>query len=147
MTAREVIRLLDLAPHPEGGWYRETFRDIAGPDGRGASSLIYFLLDAGDVSAWHRIDATEVWHWHAGAPLVLTVSPDGHDAQSQHLGPSLKTGQRPQLVVPAGHWQTAVSLGAWTLVGCSVAPAFRFESFELAPPDWRPTPREASTRA
>ena len=112
LTAPEIVRLLDLAPHPEGGHYRETFRDSGGPDGRGASSLIYFLLAAGELSAWHRVDATEVWHYYAGAPLVLTVSPNGHDAESRHLGPELAVGQRPQIVVPAGHWQTAVSLGA-----------------------------------
>lgn len=143
LSAGEIVRLLDLAPHPEGGHYRETYRDPAGPEGRGASSLIYFLLAAGDVSAWHRVDATEVWHYYAGAPMVLTVSPNGHDAESRHLGPELATGQRPQIVVPAGHWQTAVSLGAWTLVGCTVAPGFRFEGFELAPPGWRPKPRRA----
>lgn len=143
LRAADIIRLLGLAPHPEGGHYRETFRDPGGPEDRGASSLIYFLLAAGDVSAWHRVDATEVWHYYAGAPLVLTVSPDGHDAESRHLGPELAVGQRPQIVVPAGHWQTAVSLGAWTLVGCTVAPGFRFEGFELAPPDWRPKPRQS----
>ena len=141
LSARDVIRVLDLAPHPEGGWYRETFRDPAGPDGRGASSAIYFLLDVGEVSNWHRVDAAEAWHHYAGAPLVITLSPNGHDAEAHWLGPDLLAGQRPQLVVPAGCWQTATSLGAWTLVGCTVAPGFRFQGFELAPPDWRPTPR------
>ena len=142
LTAREVIRLLDLKPHPEGGHYRETFRDpAAGPDGRPASTAIYYLLALDDVSEWHRIDAAEVWHWYAGAPLVLTLSPNGHDASAHHLGPSLATGQRPQLVVPAGCWQSATSLGAWTLVGCTVAPGFRFEGFKLAPKGWRPMAR------
>ena len=142
MSEQEIVRLLALAPHPEGGWYRETFRDTrCDADGRAASSLIYFLLGAGDVSAWHRVDAAEVWHWYAGAPLVLTVSPNGHDAEARHLGPDLRAGQRPQIVVPANWWQTAASLGGWTLVGCTVAPAFQFSTFELAPPDWRPTPR------
>ncbi len=141
---QEVIRLLDLKPHPEGGWYRETFRDErCDAEGRAASSLIYFLLGVGDVSAWHRVDAVEVWHWYAGAPLVLTVSSNGHDAEARHLGPDLKAGQRPQLVVPAHWWQTAASLGAWTLVGCTVAPAFDFAHFEMAPPDWRPMPRSS----
>lgn len=90
------------------------------------------------------MDAAEVWHWYAGAPLVLTISPNGHDASAHRLGPDLLGGERPQLVVPAGHWQTATSLGAWTLVGCTVAPGFRFEGFELAPPDWRPTPRPSA---
>ena len=89
----------------------------------------------------HRVDAAEVWHYYAGAPLVLTQSPNGHDAHAAHLGPDILGGQHPQIVVPAHHWQTATSLGAWTLVGCTVAPAFDFAGFELAPPDWRPTPR------
>ena len=140
MTADEVIALLSLKPHPEGGHFRETFRD-APSGGRGASTAIYYLLKAGEVSHWHRVDAAELWHWHAGAPLVLTVSANGHDAEARHLGPELRTGQRPQIVVPAGHWQTATSLGAWTLVGCTVAPGFDFAGFEMAPPDWRPSPR------
>jgi uncharacterized protein len=144
MTAKDVVRLLDLKPHPEGGFYRETFRDTReGSDGRAASTLIYFLLGAGDVSDWHRVDAAEVWHWYAGGPLVITVSPDGHDASAHHLGNDLAVGQRPQFVVPAGWWQTAASLGAWTLAGCTVAPGFDFKGFELAPKDWRPMPRES----
>lgn len=143
MNAAEVIRLLDLRPHPEGGHYRETFRDPRSIDGRAASTAILYLLDVGETSEWHRIDATEVWHWHAGAPLSLTISPNGHDASAHHLGPDLARGQRPHLVVPAGAWQTATSLGAWTLVGCTVAPGFSFEGFELAPPGWRPTPRRS----
>jgi predicted cupin superfamily sugar epimerase len=141
-SADAVIKKLDLKPHPEGGFYRETFRDPqTNAQGRSVSSLIYFLLGAGDVSDWHRVDATEIWHYYAGAPLVLTQSPNGHDAFALHLGPDVLTGQHPQIVVPANHWQTATSLGAWTLVGCTVAPAFDFAGFELAPPDWRPTPR------
>lgn len=143
LSAADVIRLLGLKPHPEGGYYVETFRDGRLIEGRSASTAIYYLLDTGDVSQWHRVDAVETWHWHAGAPLVLTVSPNGHDASAYHLGNDLKAGQRPQLVVPAGWWQTATSLGAWTLVGCTVAPGFDFSGFELAPPDWRPTPRRS----
>ena len=142
LSVREVASRLGLAPHPEGGHYRETFRDRRlDVTGRSVSSAIYFLLGGDEVSAWHRVDAVEVWHYYAGAPLVLTQSPDGHDAAAAHLGPDIGTGQQPQIVVPAGHWQTAASLGAWTLVGCTVAPAFTFETFELAPPDWRPVPR------
>lgn len=141
MTAAQVIAALGLAPHPEGGHYRETFRDPRAMEGRSAGTAIYYLLDVGEVSAWHRVDAAEIWHWYAGAPLVLTVSPNGHDAAAHHLGPDLFRNQRPQHVVPAGHWQTATSLGAWTLVGCTVAPGFDFAGFEMAPPDWRPTPR------
>jgi hypothetical protein len=142
LDAAGVIRLLDLRPHPEGGHYRETYRDPrAGPDGRAASTAIYYLLGLGETSEWHRVDAAEVWHHYAGAPLVITLSANGHDAESHHLGPDLAQGQRPQIVVPAGAWQTATSLGAWTLVGCTVAPGFDFAGFELAPPDWRPMPR------
>jgi len=140
-SAAEIIRLLGLQPHPEGGYFRETFRDAAAGAERAASTAIYYLLDTGDVSEWHRVDAAEVWHWYAGAPLVLTVSPNGHDASAHHLGTDLASGQRPQFVVPAGWWQTATSLGAWTLVGCTVAPGFEFAGFEIAPPGWRPTPR------
>jgi uncharacterized protein len=142
MSAEEVVRLLDLQPHPEGGFYRETFRDerVDG-EGRAVSTAIYYLLGLGDVSEWHRVDAAEVWHYYAGAPLVITVSPNGHDAQARHLGPDLMNGQSPQIVVPAHWWQTATSLGAWTLVGCTVAPGFDFKGFEMAPPDWRPVPR------
>ena len=143
LTAAEVIRLLELKPHPEGGYYRETFRDKHVVEGRSASTLIYYLLDVGDVSHWHRCDAAEVWHWYAGAPLVITVSPNGHDASAHYLGPDLKANQRPQFVVPANAWQTCTSLGAWTLVGCTVAPGFEFAGFEMAPADWRPTPRKA----
>ncbi len=141
LSAAQVIAALDLKPHPEGGHFRETFRDPAEAGGRSVGTAIYFLLDIGEASAWHRIDAAEIWHWYAGAPLVLTMSPNGHDASAHHLGPEIGRGQRPQLVVPANHWQTATSLGAWTLVGCTVAPGFDFATFELAPPDWRPTPR------
>ena len=144
MDLASLIRLLDLEPHPEGGHYRETFRD-ARKDGQGraASSHIYYLLGVGDVSDWHRVDSTEIFHYYAGAPLVLTLSENGHDAAAHHLGPDLMAGQRPHLVVPAGAWQTAVSLGAWTLVGCTVAPAFEFAGFEMAPSGWRPMPRSS----
>lgn len=142
MNAARIREMLGMKPHPEGGWFVETFRD--GQHGeRGHSTAIYFLLEAGDVSHWHRVlDAAEVWHFYDGAPLSLTLSANGHDAQSYRLGTNLAMGERPQLVVPAGCWQTATSLGAWTLVGCTVAPGFQFGQFELAPPDWRPTPRD-----
>ena len=140
-SAKEIIALLELAPHPEGGWYRETWRAEAAEGERASGTAIYYLLEAGDVSHWHRVDAAEIWHWYAGAPLVLTVSANGHDAEAMHLGPELATGQRPQRVVPEGWWQSAVSLGAWTLVGCTVSPGFEFQGFEMAPPDWRPSPR------
>lgn len=140
ISAAAIIKQLGLQPHPEGGHYVETFRDA--PDGdRGHSSAIYYLLEAGDCSAWHRVDAAEVWHYYAGAPLAITLSPNGHDAAAYRLGSDIAGGERPQLVVPAGHWQTAESLGLWTLVGCTVAPGFSFAGFELARPDWRPVPR------
>ena len=141
MDAETLIRTLELQPHPEGGHFRETFRHRPAEGGRGAMTAIYYLLKVGEVSHWHRVDAAEIWHWYGGAPLVLTISENGHDASALHLGPDLAQQHRPQAVVPAGAWQTAESLGNWTLVGCTVGPAFEFEGFELAPPDWRPTPR------
>jgi predicted cupin superfamily sugar epimerase len=132
MTGAEVIALLGLERHPEGGWYRQTFAD-AHPGGRAHSTLIYYLLEAGDRSAWHRVDSAEEWHWYAGATLVLKV-----DKAALRLGNDLAAGQRPQGVVPRGAWQSARSLGDWTLVGCTVAPGFEFAHFELAPPGWEP---------
>jgi predicted cupin superfamily sugar epimerase len=141
LGAKEIIRLLDMAPHPEGGWYRRTFEDDVQVDGRPASTAIYYLLQAEELSAWHRIDAVETWHYYAGAPIALTLSPpDGVGLTAHTLGPDLRADCRPQVIVPVGWWQTAVSLGAWTLVGCTVAPGFHFEGFELAPDGWRPTP-------
>lgn len=142
MSPKELIALLDLAPHPEGGWYRETWRAEATDGARAAGTAIYYLLEAGDVSHWHRVDAAEIWHWYAGGPLSLTVSPNGHDAESFVLGAEFGAGQRPQRIIPAGWWQTATSLGAWTLVGCTVSPGFEFSGFEMADPNWRPTPRK-----
>lgn len=142
MTAEEIIAALGMQPHPEGGFFVETFRD--GVEGaRDHSTAIYFLLRRGDRSHWHRVDAAEVWHHYAGAPLALLLSEDGHETTQLRLGIDLAAGERPQGVVPKGVWQAAHSLGDWTLVGCTVAPAFEFSGFELAPPDWEPTPREA----
>lgn len=138
MTAAEVIALLGLAPHPEGGHFRETFRDPADVAGRAASTAIYFLLARGERSHWHRVDAAEVWHWHAGAPLRLEIAADREAVRTVRLGADLAAGERPQAVVPAGAWQAAETLGDWTLVGCTVAPGFRFEGFELAPPGFSP---------
>ena len=139
LTAEAIIRLLDLAPHPEGGHFRETFRDAAGADGRAASTLIYFLLRAGERSHWHKVDATEIWHWYAGAPLALAIAPDVKGPVSTlTLGTDLGAGERPQGVVPRDHWQAAESLGEWTLVGCTVAPGFDFSGFTLAPAGWSP---------
>jgi predicted cupin superfamily sugar epimerase len=140
--ADRIIAELELKPHPEGGWYRETFRDAAGPDGRSRSTAIYFLLKAGERSHWHRVDAVEVWHWHAGAPLELQIG-DDDGVRRLVLGPRLDAGQRPQGIVPVRVWQSARSLGAeslgdWTLVGCTVAPGFAFSGFELAPEGFQP---------
>jgi uncharacterized protein len=142
MTADEIIRLLALQPHPEGGHYRETFRD-PGRDsggsapGRAHSTAIYFLLKAGEVSRWHRVDAAEAWHWYAGAPLLLTVAGE-IGRRELRLGMDLAAGERPRAVVPVHAWQQAQSLGAWTLVGCTVAPGFEFAGFEMAPPGFEP---------
>ena len=135
------IRLLELKPHPEGGHYRETFRDPHVVDGeRTASTAIYFLLTRGERSRWHRIDAVEMWHYYAGAPLELAiVSGEGADAVERlTLGADLCAGARPQAIVPARAWQSAQSLGEWTLVSCTVAPGFDFRGFEVAQEGWRP---------
>jgi len=138
MTADAIIEALGLKPHPEGGWFAETFRDSTG-GGRGASTLIYFLLKAGERSHWHRLHtAVEVWHYYAGAPLKLMQSGDGKTVETQLLGPDILKGERPQGVIPAGSWQAAETTGDFTLVGCTVAPGFTFEDFELAEPGWAP---------
>jgi uncharacterized protein len=138
-TAADIIRLLDLKPHPEGGHFRETFRDARTVDRRAASTAIYFLLARGERSHWHRVDAVEIWHHYAGSPLALEIAlQDGAPVERVTLGGDLAAGERPQAVVPARAWQAAVSLGDWTLVGCTVAPGFEFAGFELAPKGWSP---------
>jgi predicted cupin superfamily sugar epimerase len=144
MTADEIIALLGLRPHPEGGHFRETFRDAPGADGRSASTAIYFLLKRGERSHWHTVDAVEIWHWHAGAPLRLSLAAtDAGPVTEIILGADLAAGERPQGVVPPHHWQAAEALGDWTLVGCTVAPGFDFAGFRLAPPGWSPGTRQA----
>ncbi|MGH6862453.1 MAG: cupin domain-containing protein [Phyllobacterium sp.] len=142
LTAADIRRILDLQPHPEGGAYVQTFRDNRSEwpvGGRGHSTAIYFLLEKGEVSAWHRVrDAAEVWHWYGGAPLLLSVKPDDGPVEKHRLGLDLVGGERPQAIVPAGHWQKAESLGDWSLVGCTVAPGFDFAQFEMAEPGWQP---------
>ena len=139
LSASDVIRLLQLKPHPEGGHFRETFRDARTlEDGRAASTAIYFLLARGERSHWHRVDAVEIWHWYAGAPLELEISEGEGRIARVTLGNDLTSGQRPQAVVPAQAWQAAQSLGDWTLVGATVAPSFEFFVFELAPKGWAP---------
>ena len=136
MDAEEIIARYGLKPHPEGGHYRETFRAPSENGCRGAVTVIYYLLTAGEISAWHRLDATEIWHYYSGDTLRLELSPDGIEITTRRLG--MGDGAELHVAVPAGTWQSARSDGAWTLVGCTVAPAFEFAGFELAPPDWRP---------
>lgn len=142
LTADDVVRLLELAPHPEGGFYRETFRDtatMADNATRAMSTCIYFLLPRGIVSRWHTVDAVETWHWYSGSPLLLSIAPpDGGDIRQLRLSNDLRAGDRPQGIVPFAHWQQAESLGDWTLVGCTVAPGFEFSGFTMAPPGWSP---------
>lgn len=139
LSADEIVDLLKMQPHPEGGFYVETFRDtVTDVAGRAASTLIYFLLPEGVLSRWHKVDAVETWHWYAGAPLELSISADGSEKEIVTLGNNLADGERPQGVVPRDGWQQARSLGAWTLVGCTVAPGFQFEGFEIAPEGWEP---------
>ncbi|SDX20837.1 hypothetical protein SAMN04488238_10668 [Roseicitreum antarcticum] len=133
--AADLIARLDLAPHPEGGWYRQTWVADAAPGQRPVGTAILFLLATGQVSHWHRVDATEIWLYHAGAPLVLRQSADSAGpARSETLGGDVLAGEAPQLIVPAGAWQSARTLGDWTLVSCTVSPGFRFDGFELAAP-------------
>ena len=135
--AAALIERLGLEPHPEGGWFAETWRDPGDDGARGSGTSIYYLLEAGQHSAWHRVDATEIWHHYACAPLRLELW-DGARHRGVTLGDDLLAGQIPQAVVAPGEWQAAVSLGEFTLVGCTVSPAFEFAGFELAPPGWRP---------
>ncbi|MBL4786978.1 MAG: cupin domain-containing protein [Cohaesibacteraceae bacterium] len=138
MNAAQIIQKLGMRSHPEGGHYVETFRDAVTHEGRSCSTAIYFLLQHGEISHWHRVDAVEIWHWHAGAPLALSISENGLQTQVISLGPDVLNEQHPQGIVPGHAWQSAKSLGDWTLVGCTVAPGFQFESFELAAPGWSP---------
>lgn len=133
-TAAEIIAHLDLAPHPEGGWYRQTWIAEATQGSRPAGTAIYYLLEADQKSHWHRVDAAEIWHHYAGAPLLLSLAATASGPATDHrLGPDLLGGEAPQIIVPKDHWQAARSTGAWSLVGCTVSPAFHFDGFELAP--------------
>ena len=138
LEAAEVIKLLDLQPHPEGGHFRQTFLDLNPKESRKYSTAIYYLLRENEISHWHRIDATEIWHWYAGAPLAISITDDNNNVRELVLSPNLNDGHRPQQIVPRWVWQSAKSLGAWTLTGCTVAPAFEFKGFELAKPNWNP---------
>ena len=135
MTADQIIAHLDLAPHPEGGFYRQTW--VAENAGRPSGTCIYFLLRDGGASHWHHVDAVEIWHYYAGAPLTLRIAAqDNGPATAHQLGPDLIAGQAPQIIVPQGHWQAAQTTGDWTLVGCTVSPGFQFSGFTLAPEDF-----------
>jgi predicted cupin superfamily sugar epimerase len=138
MNADSIIGSLSLQPHPEGGHYRETFRDSREIAGRAASTAIYFLLQAGEVSRWHAVDSVEVWHFYAGNALEISIKAAGQSRQTIVLGPDIQDGQRPQVIVPAYAWQMARSLGAWTLAGCTVAPGFEFSGFVLAAQTFNP---------
>ena len=135
MTADDIIAHLQLAPHPEGGHYRQTW--VADNAGRPVGTCIYFLLKSGEASHWHRVDAVEIWHFYAGAPLILKVAADDAGPAVDHLlGPDLAAGQFPQAIVPQEYWQAARSTGDWTLVGCTVSPGFEFAGFTLAEPEF-----------
>jgi predicted cupin superfamily sugar epimerase len=137
-SAEEIMEQLGLQPHPEGGCFRETWRGEAGARGRAVGTAIYYLLKAGEVSRWHRVDAVEAWHWYAGAPLALSVAAGGGAVERHVLGNDIAAGARPQAIVPAHAWQSAVSLGDWTLCGCTVSPGFQFDGFEMAALGWEP---------
>lgn len=137
-SAQNIIEQLRLDPHPEGGWFRETWRPDISQGDRASGTAIYYLLKRGERSHWHRIDAVEIWRSYAGAPLELSLSDDGAETRTVILGPDLAQGHAPQIILPAYCWQAAQSLGDWTLVGCTVSPAFQFKGFEMAPKDWRP---------
>jgi uncharacterized protein len=137
---RAVVDVLGMTPHPEGGWFVETWRASAPLGERAAASAILYLLSVGESSHWHRVDAAEIWQWSAGEPLELRIARAGEPVETVTLGPDVVRGHRPQAVVPVGQWQAARPLGAWALVGCIVAPAFQYEGFELAPEDWEPEP-------
>ncbi len=139
MKAPEIIAKLGLAEHPEGGWYRQTWVADNLDGGRPAGTAIYYLLEAGERSHWHRVDADEIWHFYAGAPLhLLQAAQDDGPVSRSVLGPDLAAGEHPQVIVPMGHWQSAETTLGWTLVGCTVSPGFQFEGFELAADGWCP---------
>ena len=136
-TAQQIIQTLDLVAHPEGGWYRQTWIAQTPPAERASGTAIYYLLENGQTSHWHTVDAVEIWHFYAGAPLILSVTATERGPVTDLLlGPDLAQGQHPQAIVPTGHWQAARSAGDWSLVGCTVSPGFRFDGFHLAAPDF-----------
>jgi len=138
MNPHDIVERLGLSPHPEGGWYRETWRAEVDGGRRPAGTAIYYLLEKGQISRWHRVDAAEIWHWYAGAALELSLSPDGQSLETVVLGPAIGAGERPQVLVLPGCWQSAESTGEFTLAGCTVSPGFEFKGFEMAPDGWEP---------
>ena len=138
MDASDIVERLGMQPHPEGGMYAETWRAPAAAGERPVGTAIYFLLRVGERSHWHRVDASEIWHYYSGDPLELETSQDGRSSERRVLGPDLGAGEQPQLIVSPGEWQAARSLGEWTLVGCTVSPGFEFAGFELAAEGWAP---------
>lgn len=136
--AQAIIAALGLAPHPEGGWYRETWRAAAGEDERSGGTAILFLLEAGQRSHWHRVDAAELWLWHAGSPLAVLVEQENGGSQEFALGGDVAGGYQPQCLVPASRWQSTEARAGWALVSCVVVPGFEFSGFELAAPGWAP---------
>lgn len=139
MNAQAIIKTLGLEPHPEGGWFRQTWIAEAEGDDRPVGTSIYYLLEKNQRSHWHRVDAVEIWHWYAGAPLrILQSESDTGPVTHTLLGPDLQQGQQPQIIVPAGHWQSTETITDWALVGCTVSPGFRFDGFVLAPEGWQP---------
>ena len=140
LSAAEIIQQFNMQPHPEGGYFVETFRDdltLPGKE-RAISTAIYYLLEKGDRSHWHRVDAVEIWHYYAGASLTLSLAADGAPGEEWILGADFQREERPQIIIPRGYWQSAHSNGDWTPVGCTVAPGFEFTGFEMAPKDWTP---------
>ena len=138
LTAAEVITLLNLEPHIEGGFYKQTFADKPGANGTPLSTAIYYFLENRGQNSWHRLDTVEVWHWYAGAPMLIRASRNGKTVVESTLGPDIAAGGRPQVVIPANAWQRARSLGDWSLAGCTVSPGFQYSKFEQAPPGWEP---------
>ncbi|WP_262689437.1 cupin domain-containing protein [Kordiimonas aestuarii] len=138
ISAQDIIALLKLEPHPEGGFYRRTYRHKAGPGERGFGTAIYYLIEGSDNALWHRTDGDEIWHWYAGAPLTLSIADKAHTVTEYMLSNDFGAGHRPQILVPGNHWQHAASAGDWTLCGCTVSPGFEFASYELAAPDGFP---------
>jgi predicted cupin superfamily sugar epimerase len=138
--ARRLIESLELSPHPEGGWFRETWRMAPSQTGdRDAATAILFLLEKGQRSHWHRVDANELWLFHAGSPVLLETAASAEaEVSAVRLGADVLAGQQPQHLVPAGAWQAASAEEGWALVACVVVPGFRFDGFELATPGWRP---------